>query len=37
MIAVSSLLGSVGWGVILVAAVALYTFLERTFRALCTL
>ena len=33
IVAVSSLFGLVGWGVILVAAVALYTFIERTFRA----
>lgn len=33
LLAISSLLGLVGWGVILVLAVALYTFLERTYRA----
>ncbi len=33
IMAVSSLVGFVGWGVILVLIVALYTFLERTFRA----
>lgn len=33
ILAVSSLLGLLWWGVILVAAVALFTFLERTFRA----
>jgi archaetidylinositol phosphate synthase len=33
ILAVSSLLGFAGWGVILVLVVALYTFLERTFRA----
>ncbi len=33
ILAVSSLLGLVGWGVGLVIVVALYTFLERTYRA----
>lgn len=33
VIAVSSLLGLVFWGVALVAVIAVYTFLERTFRA----
>ena len=33
IIAISSLVGLVGWGVVLVLVVALYTFLERTYRA----
>ncbi len=34
IIAVSSIIGFLGWGVILVLVVAAFTFLERTFRAL---
>jgi len=37
IIAVLSILGQVYWGVILVLIVALYTFLERTYRAVKTL
>lgn len=37
IIAISSLVGQVGWGVVLVLVVALYTFLERTYRAVRTL
>ena len=33
IIAISSLVGLVGWGVVLVLVVAFYTFLERTYRA----
>jgi archaetidylinositol phosphate synthase len=33
IIALSSLFGLIFWGVLLVAFVAVYTFLERTFRA----
>ena len=33
ILAVSSLVGLVGWGLVLVLAVAVYTFLERTYRA----
>ncbi len=33
IIAVSSIVGQVGWGVVLVLVAALYTFLERTVRA----
>jgi archaetidylinositol phosphate synthase len=37
ILAVSSIVGVVGWGVILVLVVALYTFLERTHRAVRSL
>jgi archaetidylinositol phosphate synthase len=37
ILAVSSIVGLVGWGVLLVAAVALYTFLERSYRAVRSL
>jgi archaetidylinositol phosphate synthase len=33
VIALSSLVGLVGWGVVVVLIIALYTFLERTYRA----
>ncbi|MDG6909360.1 MAG: CDP-alcohol phosphatidyltransferase family protein [Nitrososphaerota archaeon] len=34
IVAISSFVGFLGWGVVLVLLVALYTFLERTYRAL---
>jgi len=34
IVAISSLVGLVGWGVFLVFVVALYTFLERTYKAI---
>jgi archaetidylinositol phosphate synthase len=37
ILAVTSLLGVVGWGVVLVAAVAIFTFLERTARGALSL
>jgi archaetidylinositol phosphate synthase len=37
ILAVSSVLGFVLWGVVLVIVVALYTFLERTYRAMSAL
>ena len=37
ILAISSVLGLLWWGVALVLAVALYTFLERTYRAVRTL
>ena len=37
IIAISSLVGYVGWGIVAVLIVAVYTFLERTYRAARTL